>query len=249
MKNETVYISGPMTGYPEFNYPAFNSAAKSIRDLGYEVLNPAENFEGNRDRTREEYMRLDFRHVLKANRVVVLPGHEKSSGSIAEVLMAQQMGLPICKLVGTDKPHPRNTGPSIKYSLEEVNVKVSVEAESAFAEFCGETAKAAKPDESICHEADRIVSLDRQDTYGHPSTDFRKTAEAMNGLGFRVEDYEDGAIRHLTSRDIPIFMICIKLSRLMKGYKRDSAVDIAGYAKTLDLIVQRESPSRPCDLG
>ena len=38
-----VYIAGPMTGLPDFNYPAFNAAAAKLRALGLEVLNPAEN--------------------------------------------------------------------------------------------------------------------------------------------------------------------------------------------------------------
>lgn len=37
-----IYVSGPMTGKPEFNYPAFNAAAKRLRDEGHFVINPAE---------------------------------------------------------------------------------------------------------------------------------------------------------------------------------------------------------------
>ena len=40
---QTIYIAGPMTGLPECNYPAFHEAARRLRLLGYEVLNPAEN--------------------------------------------------------------------------------------------------------------------------------------------------------------------------------------------------------------
>jgi hypothetical protein len=38
-----VYLAGPMTGLPEFNYPAFNAEAARLRALGYQVENPAEN--------------------------------------------------------------------------------------------------------------------------------------------------------------------------------------------------------------
>jgi hypothetical protein len=37
-----VYIAGPMRGYPNFNFPAFDAAAKRGRDLGYVVISPAE---------------------------------------------------------------------------------------------------------------------------------------------------------------------------------------------------------------
>jgi hypothetical protein len=54
-----LYISGPMGGLPGFNYPAFNFAAKRLRDLGYNVLNPAEHFNGDTGRNRHEYLALD----------------------------------------------------------------------------------------------------------------------------------------------------------------------------------------------
>ena len=37
-----VYCSGPMTGHPDHNIPAFNAAAKRLREQGHFVVNPAE---------------------------------------------------------------------------------------------------------------------------------------------------------------------------------------------------------------
>ena len=37
-----IYISGPMTGKPDFNHPAFNAAAIRLREEGHFVINPAE---------------------------------------------------------------------------------------------------------------------------------------------------------------------------------------------------------------
>lgn len=36
-----VYIAGPMSGYPEFNFPAFFRAQKNFEDHGWKVWNPA----------------------------------------------------------------------------------------------------------------------------------------------------------------------------------------------------------------
>lgn len=41
-KKPKIYIAGPMRGLPAFNYPAFNDWAKLHRDVGWDVVNPAE---------------------------------------------------------------------------------------------------------------------------------------------------------------------------------------------------------------
>lgn len=88
-----------------------------------------------------------------------------------------------------------------------------------------------EPTETVCQEADRLVSLDRQAQYGHPRDDMNRTAtmwEALLGLPPGGIDPEQ----------VAMCMIAVKLSRLCHGYKRDTIVDIAGYAKCIDLIRQ-----------
>lgn len=38
---KSIYIAGPMSGYPEFNFPAFFEAQKNFEDHGWTVFNPA----------------------------------------------------------------------------------------------------------------------------------------------------------------------------------------------------------------
>lgn len=81
--------------------------------------------------------------------------------------------------------------------------------------------------ESICQEADRIVSADRQEVYGHPLDDFSKTAGIWSAiLGVEV-----------SAEQVALCMIGVKISRLLNTPDhRDSMVDIAGYAKTHYLV-------------
>lgn len=37
-----IYLAGPMSGYPQFNFPLFYEAAARLRALGFDVVSPAE---------------------------------------------------------------------------------------------------------------------------------------------------------------------------------------------------------------
>jgi hypothetical protein len=94
------YLSGPMTGLPDFNFPAFAQAAQRVRAAGWAVLNPAESFGGCTTLSRETYMRLDVQLVLLADVVVTLPGWDASSGARLEVAIAEAVGTPVVDLDG-----------------------------------------------------------------------------------------------------------------------------------------------------
>jgi hypothetical protein len=89
-----VYISGPMTGYPEYNRPAFSAAADYLRDRGYEPVNPAE-VELGPGATWEQYMREDLKLLMDCEAVVLLPGWEKSRGATLEASIAGRLGMTV----------------------------------------------------------------------------------------------------------------------------------------------------------
>lgn len=90
-----IYLSGPMSGLPDFGYPIFREHAARLRARGFDIIDPSENFGGDSGRDRTEYMRLDVQHVLDAEAVAVLPGWEKSRGARLEVSIARELGLPV----------------------------------------------------------------------------------------------------------------------------------------------------------
>lgn len=106
------YLAGPMTGYPQFNFPAFELAAQRLRESGTEVISPAE-LDDERTRhaaanspdgdlaafelvTDEAWGTLIGRDVAlvadKVDAVVVLPGWEESRGAKIEVFTAMMCG-------------------------------------------------------------------------------------------------------------------------------------------------------------
>lgn len=38
---EKIFISGPMTGYEDFNFPRFDEVERLMKENGYDVINPA----------------------------------------------------------------------------------------------------------------------------------------------------------------------------------------------------------------
>lgn len=83
-------------------------------------------------------------------------------------------------------------------------------------------------EEDILLEALRITSGDRQHQYGPPDQDFVRIAKLWSAL--KGVEFE--------SRDVAMFMICVKLSREVHQRKRDNAVDLAGYARCLHICNQ-----------
>ena len=93
----TVYIAGPMSGLPDFNYPAFNAVAAELRAEGQTVVNPAENDSGSTGQPWEFYMRLGLIGLMQCDEIMLLPGWENSPGACLEHHVAEALGMRISK--------------------------------------------------------------------------------------------------------------------------------------------------------
>ncbi|WP_329602547.1 DUF4406 domain-containing protein [Pseudomonas putida] len=87
-----VYIAGPMTGLPEFNFPAFHAMAATMRAEGWHVENPAEH--GHVDGAEwADYLRFDIARLSTCEAMMLLPGWSRSRGARLEVHIAKEIGM------------------------------------------------------------------------------------------------------------------------------------------------------------
>jgi hypothetical protein len=106
---KAIYIAGPMSGYADWNYPAFHRAADLLRAKGYNVYNPAEKdketFEDAEAQVagdtalaikkgtfdfREAYM-WDLEKIVHGDGIYMLQGWEQSPGARGEHAAAVAM--------------------------------------------------------------------------------------------------------------------------------------------------------------
>jgi hypothetical protein len=96
-----LYISGPISNYPEGNKPCFDAIAKGVRQLGHAAVNPwdldlvepcGNDWIGN--------MKRDIRYLVDCDGVVLLPNWEESQGARLEVIIAAKLEMPFYYLTG-----------------------------------------------------------------------------------------------------------------------------------------------------
>lgn len=102
-----VYLSGPMTGLPDLNFPAFREAAATLRALGAEVYNPAEyddRLDGAPFVLSEAFVEYATYICREADAVVALPGSQNSPGATAEMALARALGKPVLRYDAEQTP-------------------------------------------------------------------------------------------------------------------------------------------------
>ena len=90
-----LYIAGPMTGYHEFNYPAFQVAADALTRAGYTVAHTATGPAPlpHDAHPHQHYLRHALAMLLECDSVALLPGWEASRGARGEVDVAHALGM------------------------------------------------------------------------------------------------------------------------------------------------------------
>lgn len=93
-----VYIAGPMTGLPDFNYPAFFAAEKALREAGCEPINPARTQGREGCETWQDFMRAALRDIADADGIALLPGWHNSRGAAMEYRIGNDLGVHVARL-------------------------------------------------------------------------------------------------------------------------------------------------------
>ena len=88
-----VYISGPMTGKPDYNRAAFFRAAEALKKKGCYV--PGHTAWMVDQLSRVDYMRMALQMMLTCDAIYLLKGWKTSLGALQEFSVAQLCGLKI----------------------------------------------------------------------------------------------------------------------------------------------------------
>jgi len=115
------YISGPMTGIPFCNLPAFFVAEEVLKGLfpELEIVNPANlGEEAGMKLEWEYYLRRDLVELLGCEMLVLLDGWRNSRGSVLELVVAQALGFEIYELVGGELVERDSKGWDLNLAVE-----------------------------------------------------------------------------------------------------------------------------------
>jgi hypothetical protein len=93
--------------------------------------------------------------------------------------------------------------------------------------------------ETILEEAQRLVHGDRQQDYGHPADDYRRTGAMWEAI---LRDMPGVTLPPgtISPRIACLMMAAVKISREVNRPKRDNLTDLAGYAACAAMCAERE---------
>lgn len=96
----TYYLSGPMSGYKNYNYDAFDRATRTFRYTGLSIESPHENPSPEGANEMEpgalwkHMMGLCMEQMERCSGIILLPGFYRSSGAMIELGVARNKKWP-----------------------------------------------------------------------------------------------------------------------------------------------------------
>jgi hypothetical protein len=115
-----VFISGPMSGYSDYNRHLFDQCQKDLEAAGFAVFNPAWLAVDEEGWSKGELMAIDICALSHCDAICFLDRWSSSNGSILESDFSDRMGLP---QILYDEKGPRFTGLNQKGMMFLTNIK------------------------------------------------------------------------------------------------------------------------------
>lgn len=232
MPTKRIYLAGPMTGLPEYNYPTFNAEAARLRALGYHVENPAENPEQS---SWEDYLRQAIRQMLTCDMVALLPGWEGSRGAGFERSVALQVGM---ALVMADQVTGIPTAPTVKAEQRDDG---------------GNIQHLTDCDVSGCERCENLMyfyqACDECGVWGHNDAGpcaCQNKAPSLPAAGSAVEEVEVVGTRYVAFSESGRKISLVRLSRKRRpGWQQDDLMTVAQHERIVAAlraqIVERDA--------
>lgn len=128
-----IYIAGPMSGLPHFNFPAFYAVAEALRAQGHDVVSPAELDDaedaemaknspdgslGSVKKTWGDFLARDVKLLADGGitAIAFLPGWEKSKGAKLEAFVGVLGKLDFFAVEYTEGTINNDAGEPVSYT-------------------------------------------------------------------------------------------------------------------------------------
>lgn len=220
MRIRRTYISGPMTGLPEYNFPAFYEAENRIRSKypTTEIVNPAKHFGRKTDLPWHIYIGWDIGKLLDCTHMEVLGGWAKSKGVTYEILTALAMGISVDF--------------SEKFTEEEADKYVDLHEihDEAYELVYGDRGR------DYGHPYDDYLRTVQIQTAISMGSDVFFETLSKEVLENFEEGFAETAVRITAKKTDPAavkmalqFMMAVKISRQINRNKHDNLLDFCGY--------------------
>lgn len=94
-----IFISGPITGKPDYNKSAFFEAERQLEQMGHAVWNPVKLHPRRPDDfTAADYLAVCYSMIDRSDMLVQLDGWRHSEGAMLEAEYARARDIPIVEI-------------------------------------------------------------------------------------------------------------------------------------------------------
>lgn len=95
----TWYLSGPMSGIEDSNYPEFERVMTLLRERGMTIVSPHEDVPVSPEHSWADYLKRDLLKLVSCDGIILMHGWSKSRGARLELGVALELSMRVMYLV------------------------------------------------------------------------------------------------------------------------------------------------------